>query len=208
MKQLWYNKNMPRTGLNPSEIKEKAIDLTIASMRKSGFEKVRLVDIAKELGVSHAALYAHFKDKSALLDAVSERWLMQIDKDLEAVCKKSKDPCEKILQWVLTLHHAKVQKVSNDPELYKAFNLSTASEKPFTNRHLEIMHAQLTGLVREAIAKKRLRNADPEVMASIIRESTMSFHHPRLVAQYLGEKREPLLRQVLESVLKGLKLKS
>lgn len=199
---------MPRTGLNPAEIKEKAIDLTISSMRENGFEQVRLVDIAKELGVSHAALYAHFKDKSALLDAVSERWLIQIDKDLEVICKKSKDPCEKILQWVLTLHHAKVQKVSNDPELYRAFNFSTEKEKPFTRLHMQTLHRQMTGLVREAIAKKRLRNADPEAMAAVIRESTMSFHHPKLVAQYLGEKREPLLRIVLDSVLKGLKLKS
>ena len=63
---------MPRTGLTASEIKEKAIDLTIEKMRANGFDKVRLTDVAKSLGVSHAALYSHFKDKTALFDAVSE----------------------------------------------------------------------------------------------------------------------------------------
>lgn len=199
---------MPRTGLSPEEIQEKAIDLTIERMRQVGFEKVRLVEIAKALGVSHAALYSHFKDKSALFDAVSERWLKKIDEDLEAICNKSKDPCERILAWMLSLHHAKLEKVMHDPELYKAFSYSTSIEKPFSRRHIETMKAQLTGLVREAIVKKRLRNADPELMASVIREAMMSFHHPKLVAQHLGEKREPLLRQVLDSVLKGLRLKA
>lgn len=197
---------MPRTGLSPAEIKEKAIDLTIERMRQQGFEKVRLVDIAKELGISHAALYAHFKDKSALLDAVSERWLKKIDKDLEAICKKSADPYDKIQAWMLCLHHAKLDKVKNDPELFKAFNFSTEVAKPFARLHMETIHAQLTGLVKEAIARRRLRGADPEQMASILSESMMAFHHPKLVAQHIGEKREPFLRLVLENVMKGLGL--
>ena len=70
---------MPRTGLTASEIRQKAIDATMARMREDGFDKVRLTDIARELGLSHAALYAHFADRTALLDAVSEQWLSAID---------------------------------------------------------------------------------------------------------------------------------
>ena len=199
---------MPRTGLTASEIKKKAIDATMAKMREAGFDKVRLIDIAKELGVSHAALYAHFKDKNALLDAVSERWLLEIDETLEVVCRKSKEPTKKILAWMLTLHRAKITKVLHDPELYKAFDFSTSIQKPFAKRHIETMRAQLLELVKEAIAKKRLRDTDPESMAEVLAESMMAFHHPKLVAQHIHEKREPLLRLVLENVLKGLNLKS
>ncbi len=198
---------MPRTGLTAPEIKEKAITATMARMRAEGFDSVRLTDIAKELGLSHAALYSHFKDKTALLDAVSERWLLEVDESLEAVCRKPKEPTEKILLWMITLHRAKVAKVLHDPELYKAFNLSIAIQKPFAKRHMETMRTQLLGLVKEAIAKRRLRDADPEAMAAVIQESLMAFHHPRLVAQHIEEKREPLLRLVLDSVLKGLDLK-
>jgi AcrR family transcriptional regulator len=177
-------------------------------MRRDGFDKVRLVDIAKDLDVSHAALYAHFRDKTALLDAVSERWLLQIDESLEAVCRQKKDPIEKILLWMLTLHRAKLAKVQNDPELYKAFDMSTAVQKPFSKRHMDTIHSQLLGLVREAIVKRRLRNIDSENVVAILHASMLAFHHPKLVAQYIHEKREPLLRQVLESVLVGLGFKS
>jgi AcrR family transcriptional regulator len=163
---------MPRTGLSPEEIQEKAIDSAIARMREVGFERVRLTDIAK----------------------------------LEAICDKPKDPREKILAWMLALHRKKLEKVMHDPELFRAFNWSTEIEKPFSRKHLETLNRQLTGLVAEAIAKKRLRGADPEAMAKILSESLIGFHHPRLVAQHLGEKREPLLRQILESILEGLRL--
>jgi AcrR family transcriptional regulator len=159
--------------------------------------------------VSHAALYAHFADKAALLDAVSERWILEIDEDLAAVCRKpGKDPTEKILTWMLTLHRAKLAKIEHDPELYKSFDLLARMEKPYVRHHMETLRTQLVGLAREAIAKRRLRDADPEAIALVLHESTMAFHHPKLVAQYRHEKREPLLRIVLDSVLKGLDLKA
>jgi AcrR family transcriptional regulator len=198
---------MPRTGLTAEELKEKAVEAAVAQMRREGFDKVRLTDIARQLGVSHAALYLHFEDKTALLDAVSERWLIAIDESLEAVCrKKGKAPSEKIFAWMLTLHRAKREKVLHDPELYKSFDLLAKAGKPYVQRHLATVRAQLVVLVGEAIAKRRKRGADAERIAEIIWESMMAFHHPKLVAQHLDEKREPLLKMVLESVLKGLDL--
>lgn len=200
---------MPRTGLTAPEIRKRAIEATMVAMRQEGFDKVRLTEIAKQLGLSHAALYLHFKDRTALLDAVSERWLLEIDETLDAVRRKAgKDPIERMLAWMVTLHRAKIAKVLHDPELYKSFDLLAIAHKPYVKRHMDTMQRQLAELVRAAIAKRRLRNADPDKMAEIIWESMMAFHHPKLVAQHLEEKREPLLRRVLESVLKGLDLKA
>lgn len=197
---------MPRTGLSGAEIKDRAVAVTVAKMRAEGFDKVRLTDVAKELGVSHAALYAHFEDKSALLDAVSERWLLDIDRALEAVCRSDEAPAEKIVTWMLTLHRAKVAKIQNDPELYKSFDLQAIATKPYVQRHMAAMRAQLVSLAAAACSKRRLRDIDADAMASVLFESLMSFHHPRLVAQHIHEKREPLLRLVAENVLRGLRL--
>ncbi len=177
-------------------------------MREVGFEKVRLSDIAKELNVSHAALYTHFKDKSDLLDAVSERWLLELDEKLEIICRRRKDACEKIYDWALAIHRAKLEKVRRDPELYRAFDEAAKESKPFVKNHLETIHRQLLSLVEEAIEKSNLQNASAEEMMEIIGTAVVAFHHPRLVAQFINEKREKLLRQIINSVLKGLGLKA
>jgi AcrR family transcriptional regulator len=198
---------MPRTGLRAEQIKEKAIEATMTKMREVGFEKVRLTDIAKELKVSHAALYTHFKDKSELLDAVSRTWLHNLDQTLESICRKRKDPLGKIHDWALAIHRAKVEKVRLDPELFNAFDLASEQLKPFVQNHLENLHRQLLGLVEEAIANRKLPNADPEAMTEIIGAAVLAFHHPRLVALYIKKEREALLRQVIDSILRGLNLK-
>lgn len=197
---------MPRTGLTADQIKDKAVEVTMEMMRASGFDKVRLVDVAKELGVSHAALYAHFEDKAALFDAVSERWLVEVDDQLAAIARRAKDPVDKIVDWMVALHRAKLAKVQHDPELYKSFDLTANAAKAYVRRHMETQRAQLVGLVTEALAKRRKRDADPEQIALVLHEATLAFHHPKLVAQYAHEKREPMLRLVLESVLAGLGL--
>jgi AcrR family transcriptional regulator len=198
---------MPRTGLSAPELKEKAVAVTIAAMRRDGFDKVRLTDIAKQLGVSHAALYAHFEDKAALVDAVSAQWLRQVDETLDAICRKpGKSPRDKIHAWMLALHRAKREKVLNDPELYKSFDLHSHAKKPYVQHHLETMRTQLVGLMREAAASRKAKGASPEKMAEVVWESMMAFHHPKLVAHHIETPREPLLKLVLDSVLKGLDL--
>jgi AcrR family transcriptional regulator len=198
---------VPRTGLTAKEIKEYAIDAALTKMREVGFDKVRLSDIAKDLNVSHAALYSHFRDKSDLLDAVSERWLLEIDEKLDMICGKRKDPQEKIHEWALEIHRSKLEKVRRDPELYKGFDLAAQESKPFVKAHLENLHRQLSGMVEEALEKRGLQNVAVEDMVKIISASVVGFHHPRLVAQFVNENRENLLRQVIDSVLRGLDLK-
>lgn len=199
-----YIDPMPRTGLTAEEIREKAIFSAIERIRRHGFEKVRLVDIAKDVGVSHVALYSHFADKAALLDCVSARWLQSIDALLEQVCLKKKEPLEKIQEYFLKLHLTKLEKVQQDPEIYKAFDTAVDSGKFFVDIHLKTIGRQVTSLVKEAMAARKIRKEAPEKITAILVTSTMGFTHPKLVAQFLHEKREPLLRRILETVLAGL----
>jgi AcrR family transcriptional regulator len=195
---------MPKTGLSPDEIREKAIASTIVRMRRHGFEKVSLVDVAADLGLSHAALYSYFADKAGLLDAVSERWLHSIDDELKKIVDQDRDPLLKIHDWFLKLHRLKREKVRHDPELYKSFNVVSEAMKPFVVAHLENMRRQMTALVKEAMAAEKIRKGSAEKASEILREAMTGFIHPKLVVQYLEENREPLLKQTLEAVLNGL----
>jgi AcrR family transcriptional regulator len=195
---------MPKTGLTASEIRDKAIDVTIEQMRRHGFDRVRLVDIAKNLGVSHAALYSHFADRGDLLDAVSERWVNSFESSLEAICRKDKDPVAKICEWFQKLYSIKREKVLNDPELYKSFNAAAEQRKQLYTNHLARAKRQLMRLVEEAATGKKLAKYPAARTVVLLLEATVSFHNPNLVAQHVHEKREQLLKQVLDVVINGL----
>jgi AcrR family transcriptional regulator len=66
--------------------------------------------IEKTLGVSHSALYKLFPDKQALLDEVSDRWLLHIEAELEKVVGRKSKAATKLRDWFLTLHQLKLKK--------------------------------------------------------------------------------------------------
>ena len=87
---------MPRTGLAPAEIKSKAVEAAMTLMRQEGFDKVRLTDIARQLGVSHAALYLHFEDKRDLVFQVCEETFSKLVAELASLESDVKDPVARL----------------------------------------------------------------------------------------------------------------
>jgi len=198
-----YSGLMPRTGLTGTEVRNRALELTIRKIREEGFEHVRLIDIAREVGVSHVALYSYFADKSALMDAVSEKWLSDLDKDLEQICRSSEPIDERIRHYFLMLHRAKRERVRLEPELYKAFSASSQLVKPFILNHLQSVESQVLRLTREASEAELLTGVSPEEGKDLLLEATYRFTDPRLVQKMLEEDREPLLNNLITALLRG-----
>lgn len=194
---------MPRTGLSSQELVEKALGIAMALIRQHGVEKFRLSDIARALRVSHAALYNHFPDKAALLDAISEGWLHEMDAELARAAQIDLPPCEAIEAWFLTFHALKREKVLKDPELFKTFNLAVESSKPFVLLHLKNLRELLLTLVLKAQTAGELRAAPAEELVETLFEATHAFHHPRMVLELKEERREELLRRIVSTLLKG-----
>jgi AcrR family transcriptional regulator len=195
---------MPRTGLTADQVRKKAIKRAQSQLREFGFEKLRFSDVAKYIGVSHVALYAHFKDKTELLDAVTESWLIEMDGALDRVCAGPGTPQQKIVKWFIELHRYKLEKIKNDPELFKAFDCSALEKKPATEAHHRNLHRQLRGLIEQAFSEKLFILYNPEKVHAILLELMVGFYHPRILYLHLHERREPMLKRALEVVLGGL----
>ena len=194
---------MARTGLSGAEVRSRAVELATRKIRDDGFERLRLVEIAKQIGVSHVALYSYFADKSALLDAVSEQWLSDLDGRLDEVCQGSEPLEDRIRNYFLLLHRAKGERVRLEPELYKAFNASSAQLKPFIVAHLQSVEKQVLRLTQEASERKLLTSMTPVEAKNLLLEATYRFTEPQLVRQMLEENREPLLKALVTTLLRG-----
>ncbi|MDX1959322.1 MAG: TetR family transcriptional regulator [Leptospiraceae bacterium] len=196
---------MPKTGLTSEEIKLKAIELAEKRIRKFGFEKVHLIDVAKDLGISHAALYQHFPDKSSLFESVTNQWLVSMDLKLENILKLKKSAKDLIVLWFLTLHKLKKEKVSLDPELYKAFDSAVEENKVCVQNHLSNTNRQLSELVSRAMDEGSIKKNSVTKVVEILFLSTLAFHYPKIVAMNLEKNQLKQLKEILNLVLKGLK---
>ena len=75
---------MPQTGPDaagrqPRLSRDAILDLALAVADAEGIDAVSVRRLARELGVTPMALYWHFDDKSALLHALGDRLLGELD---------------------------------------------------------------------------------------------------------------------------------
>src|SRR5437660_963924 len=83
-------------------------------LRRHGPAKTTVTDVARSLGMSHANVYRHFASKTALQEAVAERWLARISEPLARVASGPAGAEEKLSAWVNALIRAKRRKVLED----------------------------------------------------------------------------------------------
>jgi AcrR family transcriptional regulator len=195
---------MPRTGLTTEELKEKAIEAAEKKIRKLGFDKFRLVDIAKELDVAHTSLYNHCPDKSALLEAVAEKWVSSTDIPLTRISQQDKAPKKLIEEWLLAVHRLKREKVLNDSELLRAFYFGAKEKKPFVLKHIKFLEKQLESIVQKSIAAGEMSEKKPEKATRILLDATQSFTHFGAVLEFIKIDREPALKNLVRVLLNGL----
>jgi TetR/AcrR family transcriptional regulator, cholesterol catabolism regulator len=73
------------TTLASSEIRERIVGVAERIFLRSGFSRVLMDDLARELGMSKKTLYAHFASKEALLRAVLRQRVSETDQGLESI---------------------------------------------------------------------------------------------------------------------------
>ncbi|MDB4835072.1 TetR/AcrR family transcriptional regulator [Cyclobacteriaceae bacterium] len=78
------------------ETRDKILAMAIQVLPRFGVKSVTMDDLAQRLGMSKKTIYQHFKDKSALVEAVVEKMLSQDEDHLEVIKAKSQDAVEEI----------------------------------------------------------------------------------------------------------------
>jgi len=80
-----------------------------------GIDALSLRSIATEVGVSHMAPYAHFKNKSELFMSVAADGFLNLSKNLQNIHQKSNKPKDLVLLYGV----AYIEFATNNPQLYK-----------------------------------------------------------------------------------------
>jgi len=75
-----------------------------------GYQKASLRDIARQVGITQAAIYYHFKNKEELLLTIIEKYSNELFFNLKACFSQKKDPVENLRDAIF--HHATAIKSS------------------------------------------------------------------------------------------------
>ncbi|MEM1044854.1 MAG: TetR family transcriptional regulator [Pseudomonadota bacterium] len=157
---------------------ERIIDAAEDVLRRFGPRKTNVVDVARELGVSHGTVYRHFPSKAALGDAVVRRWLHRVSEPLEAIVAKPGPKIRRLKNWFQTLMAIKRAKVHDDPELFAAYAALADGSREVVHAHVEALVAQVGRILADETASDATIAARDQRTARAVFQATLRFHHP------------------------------
>ena len=132
----------------------------------------------RERGVSHGSVYRHFPSKSALRDAVAERWLNRISQPLTKIAAGTDPAPLRLRRWFDKLVTLKRKKALDDPELFATYQVLASEATEAVEDHINKMIDDVTKIITDGVKEGAFVAKDPQASARAILNATTRFHHP------------------------------
>ncbi|MFI9359674.1 TetR family transcriptional regulator [Kitasatospora sp. NPDC053057] len=176
-------------------------------LRRFGPAKATVVDVARELGVSHSSVYRHFPSKAALREAVTQRWLDQAHFDLKAVMNEAGSATQRLERWLTTLFAAKRKKALDDPELFATYMVLVEENSSTVEAHIDTLVRQIAEIFQDGVDGKEFKLAHILTTARAVFDATAPFHDPAYASTWSDPDADERFKAVWRLVLGGLKAK-
>ncbi|TXD47782.1 TetR/AcrR family transcriptional regulator [Polaribacter sp. IC073] len=147
-------------------MREKIIEKSNELFLNLGFKSVTMDEIASSLGVSKKTIYKYFKNKTALVDAVTHQMFDTICFGIDGICELKLDAIDELFSIKrLVMQHLKDEKSSPQYQLQKYYPKIYASLK---QQQFHVMQDCVVNNLKKGIATKLYReNIDLEFISRI-----------------------------------------
>ncbi|WP_339315967.1 TetR family transcriptional regulator [Paenibacillus sp. FSL R10-2734] len=186
--------------------KENILDAAEQVLRRFGPDKTSVVDVARVLKVSHGTLYRHFSSKSALREAVTERWLQQnIIGPLEIITQQfDGNAKEQLRLWLDTLIRNKRTYAVDDSEIFAMYASVTLEAVDMIDTHVNQLIGQIANIIEKGLKNEEFRVVEPVVTGRAIFNATSRFHHPANAKEWQSATIDQEFASVWDLILFGI----
>jgi AcrR family transcriptional regulator len=147
-------------------------------IRRFGPAKATVVDVARSLGVCHAAVYRHVATKAELRDMVVGQWAETTMPPLRAIAAQPSPAPERLRQFFDALIEVKRSRADEDPELFAAYRTLAADAQSVVAAHLDELVGLAATVIRSGVEEGTSRAVAPVAAGRAALFATSRFHHP------------------------------
>ena len=183
---------------------DRILDAAEDVVRRFGPDKATVVDVARALGVSHAAVYRHVATKAALRDLVVGRWVEATMPPLRAVAAARGPAARRLRQLVDAIVAAKRRRAADDPQLFAAYRTLAPGAEAVVAAHVDELVALAATVIRAGVEDGTFRPADHAATARAVLLATSKFHHPAHAAEWGHPGIDAMYDEVWSVLMNGL----
>lgn len=175
-------------------------------VRRFGPTKATVLDVARALGVSHAAVYRHVATKAELRDLVVGRWVEATMPALRAIAAHAGPAPQRLRRLFDTLIAVKRRRAADDPELFAAYRTLAADAQSVVAAHVEELIGLAATIIRSGVKEGTFRAVDPGSAGRAVLFATSHFHHPLHAAEWRNPDIDASYNDVWKMLMDGLRV--
>jgi AcrR family transcriptional regulator len=173
-------------------------------IRRFGPAKATVLDVARALGVSHAAVYRHVASKAELRDRVVGRWVEALMPPLRSLAAQPGPAPQRLRRLFEALGAAKRARAAEDPALFAAYRTLAAEAHSVASAHVEELIQLAASIIRAGVAEGSFRPVDPVPAGRAVLFATCRFHHPAHADEWNDPDSGTAFEEVWRLLMSGL----
>jgi len=173
-------------------------------VRRFGPAKATVVDVARALGVSHAAVYRYVATKAELRELVVGRWAEATMAPLRAIAARPGPAPQRLRRLFDTLIAVKWRRAADDPELFAAYRTLAVGARSAASIHVDELIGLAAAIIRSGVEEGTFRAVDPVAASRAVLFATSRFHHPAHAAEWSNPTIDATYDDVWQMLMDGL----
>ena len=193
--------------MSPTELpltRDRILNAAEDVVRRFGPDKATVVDVARALGVSHAAVYRHVSTKAELRGLVVGRWVEATMAPLREIAAQPGPARERLRGLFDALVAIKRRRAADDPEVFAAYRTLAVDARSVVAAHVEELAELAALIIRGGVEEGSFRTADPKSAGLALLHATSRFHHPANAAEWTDPTIDEAYNDVWRLLMDGL----
>jgi len=174
--------------------------------RRMGFAKTAVADIAAELGMSPANVYRFFPSKTAIVDNICTRCLLESEAVVAKVIAADGTPQQRIMAAYLAILRYHKENFLAERRVHDMVLVAIENNWAAIEAHKARIGAMIATVLAEGIEAGVFVPHDPRAASQIILGACVRFCHPVMVAQNIDEDLEAGLEASLTFILRSIEV--
>jgi AcrR family transcriptional regulator len=190
----------------PDDTRARIIDAADGLFRRLGYAKTAVADIASELGMSPANVYRFFPSKLAIVQAICQRCLGELEEKAWTIARSRAPAAQRLERLVLENLAYHKENLIKDKKVNDMVEVAMEQSWDAIMAHKEVQRTVIELIIRDGIESGEFELLDPRETSALILQSNVSFCHPILIAQGLqdGHDLEAQARALIRFLLRAI----
>jgi AcrR family transcriptional regulator len=177
----------PQSRPKPDDTRARIIEAADSLFRRLGFAKTAVADIAAELEMSPANVYRFFSSKNAIVEAICQRHLGEMEAQAWAVVHAKASAAVRIERLFLEILAYHSKNFISEKRVHDIVLVAIEHSWTAISAHKDLIRTIVERMVRDGVESGEFEAVDPRETAELILTSMVCFTHPVLIGQCMEE---------------------